>query len=150
MRFKVEEAFKKPQIVMFHDFLSDSEIEVVKTLAKPKLTRANVITNSTTRIVPNYRISDSAWLSNSDHQVIERISRRISDVTGLDLTTAEALQVANYGIGGHYEPHFDHSTNKVPFKSSGLKIFIYLLCFLENLKSITKLELSLNFISNDY
>jgi hypothetical protein len=28
-------------------------------------------------------------------------------MTGLTMSTAEELQVVNYGIGGHYEPHFD-------------------------------------------
>ena len=28
-------------------------------------------------------------------------------VTGLNMDTSEELQVSNYGIGGHYEPHFD-------------------------------------------
>ncbi len=40
-------------------------------------------------------------------------------VTGLNVQPpyAEYLQVVNYGIGGHYEPHFDHATvsNKIFF-----------------------------------
>ena len=39
--------------------------------------------------------------------MLERIKERTEDATGLTLDTAEELQVANYGIGGHYEPHFD-------------------------------------------
>lgn len=34
-------------------------------------------------------------------------------MTNLDLETAEELQIANYGIGGHYDPHFDFATDKV-------------------------------------
>ena len=30
------------------------------------------------------------------------------DPCRLNLTSAEELQVQNYGIGGHYEPHFDY------------------------------------------
>lgn len=55
----------------------------------------------------HYRISKSAWLAESEHEVVERISRRVEDMTGLTTETAEELQVVNYGIGGHYEPHFD-------------------------------------------
>lgn len=40
------------------------------------------------------------------------LDRRIAALTGLDIQPpyAEYLQVVNYGIGGHYEPHFDHAT----------------------------------------
>jgi hypothetical protein len=38
-----------------------------------------------------------------------QVTRRVGDVTGLDMATAEDLQVVNYGIGGHYEPHFDYA-----------------------------------------
>lgn len=39
-------------------------------------------------------------------------------MTGLStsMSTAEGLQVQNYGIGGHYVPHWDHrALNDAPF-----------------------------------
>lgn len=51
----------------------------------------------------------SGWLSVDDDPLgyVSRIDQRIEDVTGLTMSTAEQLQVVNYGIGGHYEPHYD-------------------------------------------
>lgn len=54
-----------------------------------------------------YRISKSAWLKDHEHRHIDEVNQRVADMTGLTMDTAEELQVVNYGIGGHYEPHFD-------------------------------------------
>lgn len=35
--FRVEEAYLDPYIVIFHDVMYDSEIEIIKKLAKPKV-----------------------------------------------------------------------------------------------------------------
>ena len=43
----------------------------------------------------------SAWLKGTDHEVIDRVNRRLELMTNLDMDTAEELQIANYGIGGH-------------------------------------------------
>lgn len=51
--------------------------------------------------------SFSAWLPHSMTEITDQISQRIRAVTGLSLETAEDLQVGNYGLGGHYAPHFD-------------------------------------------
>lgn len=67
----------------------------------------------------NYRISKSAWLKDSEHKHVSTISKRVEDMTGLTMTTAEELQVVNYGIGGHYEPHFDFA------RVSGSEIMIF-------------------------
>lgn len=105
---KEEEAYLKPRILLYRHAMSDSEIEVIKKLALPRLQRATVQNHKTGELeTVHYRISKSAWLTDSESEVVARISRRVEDMTGLTTSTSEELQVVNYGIGGHYEPHFD-------------------------------------------
>ncbi|CAH1794564.1 unnamed protein product [Owenia fusiformis] len=165
---KQEVVFHDPRIVILHDVMSDSEIEVIKTLAAPRLQRAtarNIVTGKfepahyriskrgSPRIyttvgdngfrctpggspfnvvklarstvfdpkkkntqgasanVQSYRTSKGMWLDNFDHHVVDRVDRRVHAFTGFDSETTEQLQVVNYGIGGHYEPHFDYARN---------------------------------------
>uniref|UniRef100_A0A6I8QR21 Prolyl 4-hydroxylase subunit alpha-1 n=1 Tax=Xenopus tropicalis TaxID=8364 RepID=A0A6I8QR21_XENTR len=119
---KQEDEWDKPRIVRYHDIISDEEISKVKELAKPRLRRAT-ISNPITGVLETaqYRISKSAWLSAYEDPVVARLNRRIEGVTGLDMSTAEELQVANYGMGGQYEPHFDFARKDEPdaFKELG-------------------------------
>ncbi|XP_057215498.1 prolyl 4-hydroxylase subunit alpha-2 isoform X2 [Triplophysa rosa] len=114
---KEEDEWDSPHIVRYLESLSDEEIEKIKELAKPKLTRATVRDPKTGVLtVAHYRVSKSAWLDGDDDPVVERVNRRIQDITGLSVDTAELLQVANYGVGGQYEPHYDFSRR--PFDSN--------------------------------
>ncbi|XP_048194964.1 prolyl 4-hydroxylase subunit alpha-1 isoform X4 [Perognathus longimembris pacificus] len=112
---KQEDEWDKPRIIRFHDIISDAEIEIVKDLAKPRLSRATVHDPETGKLTTaQYRVSKSAWLSGYENPVVSRINMRIQDLTGLDVSTAEELQVANYGVGGQYEPHFDFARKDEP------------------------------------
>ncbi|CAI2350753.1 unnamed protein product [Caenorhabditis sp. 36 PRJEB53466] len=105
---KVEILRFDPLAVLFKNVISDSEIEVIKELASPMLKRATVQNSKTGELEhATYRISKSAWLKGDLSPVIARVNRRIEDFTGLNQATSEELQVANYGLGGHYDPHFD-------------------------------------------
>lgn len=74
----------------------------------PQLKRATVQNYKTGELeVASYRISKSAWLREEEHRHIAAVAKRVEDISGLTCSTAEELQVVNYGIGGHYEPHFD-------------------------------------------
>ena len=53
------------------------------------------------------RISKTAWLKEEEHADVGHVYTRTHQLTGLNMETSEELQVSNYGIGGHYEPHFD-------------------------------------------
>ncbi|XP_026039069.1 prolyl 4-hydroxylase subunit alpha-2 isoform X2 [Astatotilapia calliptera] len=114
---KEEDEWDSPHIVRYLDSLSDEEVEKIKELAKPRLARATVRDPKTGVLTTaNYRVSKSAWLEGEEDPVIDRVNQRIEDITGLTVETAELLQVANYGVGGQYEPHFDFSRR--PFDSN--------------------------------
>ncbi|NXB91940.1 P4HA3 hydroxylase, partial [Vidua chalybeata] len=102
----------QPHVALYHDFITDAEAETIKGLAGPWLQRS-VVASGEKQQKAEYRISKSAWLKDTADPVVRALDRRIAAVTGLDLRPpyAEYLQVVNYGLGGHYEPHFDHATS---------------------------------------
>ncbi|XP_077586261.1 prolyl 4-hydroxylase subunit alpha-1b isoform X1 [Stigmatopora nigra] len=119
---KQEDVWDKPYIVRFLNIISDEEIARVKELAKPRLRRATVHDPRTGKLTTAlYRVSKSAWLTAYEDPIVEKINQRIEDLTGLEMDTAEELQVANYGVGGQYEPHFDFGRKDEPdaFKELG-------------------------------
>ncbi|XP_006628156.3 prolyl 4-hydroxylase subunit alpha-3 isoform X1 [Lepisosteus oculatus] len=103
----------EPYVVLYHSFVSDAEAESVKSSAEPGL-RRSVVASGETQSAAEYRISKSAWLNDTTHPIVRRLDQRITALTGLTVQPpyAEYLQVVNYGIGGHYEPHFDHATSE--------------------------------------
>uniref|UniRef100_A0A8C0EGT7 Prolyl 4-hydroxylase subunit alpha-1 n=1 Tax=Bubo bubo TaxID=30461 RepID=A0A8C0EGT7_BUBBB len=107
---KQEDEWDKPRIVRFLDIISDEEIETVKELAKPRLSRATVHDPETGKLTTAHY----------------RVSKRVSPVSCLHLFLLHKhcvflFQVANYGVGGQYEPHFDFARKDEPdaFKELG-------------------------------
>ncbi|KAL4003076.1 Prolyl 4-Hydroxylase alpha-subunit N-terminal region family protein [Acanthocheilonema viteae] len=106
--FKVEIMRFNPLVVLFRDVMSDEEVTMIQMLATPRLRRATVQNSVTGELeTASYRTSKSAWLKDEEHEIVHRINRRIDLMTNLEQETSEELQVGNYGIGGHYDPHFD-------------------------------------------
>ena len=95
---------------MFHDFITEYQSTLIKDTAYPMLQRSAIQDPITGKMRhADYRVSKSAWLSPNDHEEVRKLRIRAAAVTHMDMTYAEDLQIANYGIGGHYEPHFDHA-----------------------------------------
>lgn len=114
--YKAEMLWHSPQIVQFYDILNDKEMDAIIAMGRPQLKWATVQDPETGNLInADYRISESAWLKptgnglDNDH-IIQKYRKRISMITGLTMEKAEDVQLANYGIGGQYEPHFDHAT----------------------------------------
>jgi prolyl 4-hydroxylase len=106
--FKMIEADHHSELVVFLDVLSDSEIETLKEISRARFNRAGVYTKDDANTLTSSRVSQISWFTDDAHELIAKISRRVEDMTGLTTNTAEQLQTQNYGIGGHYNLHWDH------------------------------------------
>lgn len=119
---KVERVWVNPEVYVFRDIIDDRQVNWIKETAYPRLKRAVIQDPLTDQLrIADYRISKSAWLSPVYHAEVRKLQKRAEAVTGLDLKYAEQLQVADYGMGGQYEPHFDHATgNEDVFSDLGM------------------------------
>ena len=59
-------------------------------------------------------MSKSAWLTDNQVPMLKYLTGLVSAITNLSMSTAEEWQVANYGIGGQYDPHFDFARKSDP------------------------------------
>ncbi|KAL4647793.1 prolyl 4-hydroxylase subunit alpha-3-like [Arapaima gigas] len=102
----------QPYVVLYHDFITHAEARSIRDSAQPGMKRS-LVASGENQATAEYRISKSAWLKDTSHPVVRKLDFRIAALTGLKVQPpyAEHLQVVNYGIGGHYEPHFDHATS---------------------------------------
>lgn len=110
---KTEILYPDPMVVQFYDIISDDESERIRQFAARQLKRATIRDPQTGLLrTAEYRIQKTTWLTEDitedKDRVVARFNKRISDITGLDFETAELLQMGNYGVGGQYEPHWDH------------------------------------------
>ncbi|XP_013176705.1 PREDICTED: prolyl 4-hydroxylase subunit alpha-1-like [Papilio xuthus] len=116
---KREQIYIAPDVFVYHGVMSDEEIKCIKDMAKPRFKRATVRSANGGVMSADYRISKSAWLTDEESEVVARVSQRVADFTGLTMASAELLQVVNYGIGGHYDSHYDFTLKTdLPYESA--------------------------------
>lgn len=106
------------------------------------------------------RLGQVYWINEVDAvEYFDALNTRIESFTGFSTKTAEKYQIVNYGLGGHYLPHYDSFKKGVRntiiyqyihilmpntiFKISiesygiGMKYIIYNLLNIEPLKSLS-------------
>ncbi|KAH8247643.1 hypothetical protein KR038_007563 [Drosophila bunnanda] len=106
--FKLEELHLDPLVVQLHQVVSAEESEFLQRTARPRIKRSTVYSlNGGGSGAAAFRTSQGASFNYSKNSVTKLLSQQVGDLSGLDMDNAEDLQVANYGIGGHYEPHWD-------------------------------------------
>ncbi|XP_035680978.1 prolyl 4-hydroxylase subunit alpha-3-like [Branchiostoma floridae] len=99
-----------PEIALYHDVISDQEAAMMRELALKELKRSPVVDKNGKAFLSNFRVSETGWLHDNTTELISKLSRRVSYITGLntEYPSAESFQVVNYGLGGLYVPHVDY------------------------------------------
>ena len=105
-----------PKIILYHDIIRDHEIEELKRLAADQLNPSKILNQQLQDDqIWSQRVSKVAWIAHNETPITSNIIRRVSYLTGLDPKNAEQIQVANYGIGGHFVGHIDATDEQLPF-----------------------------------
>ncbi|XP_065941779.1 prolyl 4-hydroxylase subunit alpha-1 isoform X3 [Magallana gigas] len=118
----------EPRIAIFHDVISPTSIEHLKSIASKGLTRSTVFLENTgpngqVTITygkqDNIRVSQTCWIRTDEYPELSRLENRIQLITGLSAeykpvrSHSEKFQVVNYGVGGMYTAHHDYTEYKL-------------------------------------
>jgi len=125
-RFKMEELNLDPYVTFYYDVIYEKEIQTIISHAEDKIERSRTGPLDIS-MVSDFRTSKGTWLRYDEHSFLTPIGQRLEDITGLTLKSSEPLQVANYGIGGHYGPHYDFFLVSLPTILYSLLEIIFLL-----------------------
>ncbi|KNC20777.1 hypothetical protein FF38_00113 [Lucilia cuprina] len=93
--FKMEELNHEPFVAFYHQAIYDGEIDQIKKAVGNNVVRSLIGSNQ----LSEKRTSKQSWLYWDKHKFLNKIYQRLEDITGLSMSTGEAMQVANYGIG---------------------------------------------------
>ncbi|TRY78772.1 hypothetical protein TCAL_01746 [Tigriopus californicus] len=107
---KIEIVSLKPYIAVLHEFITPSESEEIISKSTPKLKRSQMVGQRLNGTLDDRRVSEQTWLTEKDANATMRLTHRID--TFLDLESgstnhSELYQVANYGLAGQYDVHYD-------------------------------------------
>ncbi|KAL7728698.1 hypothetical protein ACLKA6_004074 [Drosophila palustris] len=104
---KMELVLLDPLIVVYYDVMSPREIYELQAYARPLLKRCAVYVDGKS-VAQKSRTSKGAWINKKHSNLTLSIARRLEDMTDLTLKDSSEMQILNYGLGGHYAPHWDY------------------------------------------
>ncbi|CAI5525628.1 unnamed protein product [Closterium sp. Naga37s-1] len=97
----------KPRAWIYKQFLSHEECDHIIELARPNMTRSEVVADNDTEEIDPIRTSYGTFLETAQDDVIKRIEDRLATWTFLPPENQESMQVLRYAVGQKYDAHHD-------------------------------------------
>ncbi|MET1254338.1 2OG-Fe(II) oxygenase [Aliikangiella maris] len=100
----------QPHVILFGDFLSSEECDQIVADSKPKLRPSTVINavSGSYDTDNQIRTSYGSSFKRKENDLVKRVEKRISALTGCPEKHAEPIQILNYAPGAEYKPHMDY------------------------------------------
>ena len=98
------------EIWEIHNVLSEDECKELIQFALAKGLEESTVWNHTSQgnaSEKHHRKSQQTWLKNTEHLLAEKISKISEELTGIDMSHQELLQVARYDTHGMFNDHYD-------------------------------------------
>ena len=96
---------------VLHEFIMEGEMTEMKGIASPTLKRSSTVGKSMNGSLSDYRVSEQTWITEEmSPNGAAKLTRRIEGFLDLEAEStedAELYQVANYGLAGQYDVHYD-------------------------------------------
>ncbi|KAK9814785.1 hypothetical protein WJX72_011443 [[Myrmecia] bisecta] len=108
----------RPRAQLFHNFLSAEECNQIIELARPRITRSNVIDSTTGQEAEDpIRTSWGTFLRRGETDLVAEVESRIASWTMLPTEHGEDIQVLRYQNGQKYDAHWDWFDDPVKHKT---------------------------------
>lgn len=99
----------EPRAFLYKKLLTEDECDHLKKLGMPTLQASTVVDSKTGGSVPSsVRTSYGTFLRKAQDEVVDRIEKRIADVSMIPVENGESLQILRYEIGQKYDAHYDY------------------------------------------
>lgn len=119
---------KNPNVVVFSNFLTDEECELMINGVKDKIKRSKTIDDTTGKSSEHEaRTSSGSYYACGENDYIKKIEDRISKLVNWPMEKSEGIQVLKYGIGDQYKPHYDYFNETIKLDHGGQRIGTFLM-----------------------
>lgn len=121
-------ALNKPRTVLFGNFLTLSECDVLVAAATNKLDTSLIVDKDSGALREDQtRVSEGTYFSRGETALVSQIEARVNSVLGFELSRQEPLQILHYGVGGRYDAHYDYfdaadSGSAIALKNGGQRV----------------------------
>lgn len=121
------------------NFITPEQCDHIIELSRPTLVPSLVYSDKSDVYNTNSRLSEQTWLKNNVDPIVEYISRKVADISGLPIENQEDLQVVSYKPGGFFTPHYDSCEGNSDYCNrmdgdSGPRYFTYIIYLNDDLE----------------